>query len=218
MHLSDERALEASPAALCEVVVEVEDREGRFLSCQFAAWLPHAGLLSLPECAPPDIPAQTIPLYSAPARLAPGLIAAVRAELYDTSAGRPAAWALLEAFSGTTLQARGVSDAHGVALLLFAYPAPPRQLMGSPGGGGVPLLLQTWSLRLSAYYAPGSAAPAVLPLCALLHQPPATLLASESPATPFDTVELVFGQELIVATVGRSDRQLAVKPEGSPPS
>lgn len=223
-------------------IVEVVDREGRFQPFSFEAELPAArGLFNwLPpfEPSPPSPPAaaQSIPLYSAPARALDSGMAVVRADLWNAQANAPAAWAVLEARLGGVLQARGISDERGSIALIFPYPKPTDSPLSSPVESppllnkNVPLLEQTWELTLNAGYAPAAsdATPARLPdLRATLDQlnaPHAKLWTDLAAHEELAGVTLRYGQELILKsqdsiTVSPPAPQsvLFITPAGSPP-
>jgi hypothetical protein len=146
----------------------------------------------------------------------------VRAELWDTSAKAPAAWALLQLSLGQQFLARGVADELGRAALFFQYPAPEDFAPGSPGDGsafsqGPPLLQQTWTVRLEAFYARRSPLPRFPDLCDTLAQPPARLWPDSSGEQDFLERTLSFGQELVVRTQGDPLSRLRLTPTGSPP-
>lgn len=206
----------APPPASADYTVEVSDPLGRFLPCRLSARLPHAGLLALAGCAPLAGPASAVELFSAPARPVPAARGVVRAELYDIAgAGRPAAWAVLEVWSGGQLLGRGMADARGRALVLFPYPAP-RRAIGSPPSppGSPPSVAGAWSVELRAFYAPGDP-PAIPELCPAPPRPAAALLEGLSPYTPLVPRELLYGRELTVAT--GPGGVLLLDSTGSPP-
>lgn len=203
--------LEAGPRTLYRV--EVEDQFGRFLPCVFDLRLPQIGIARLACQSHHDVP-----LYSAPSRVAPAATAVIRAELFHRLADRPAAWALLEAYSGTTLLGRGLADAQGRVMLIAPYPALPRLAIGSPAGmGSSALTSQRWRVEFYANYA--GLAPQPLPdLCAILQQPRAILLGAESPEVVLGPVDLLFGQELLVTTATSAQSLLLLDPALSPPA
>jgi hypothetical protein len=195
----------ASPPAHAQFTLELADERGRYLSFRFDAEAPARGLFreSCGPSSPPELDVPGVPLFSAPGRMVPGGLAGVRADLWDSDAGRPAAWAVLEITAAPGVTVRGVADDRGRVLVLLPYPEPPWQT-GSPPPTAVALSEQTWTLGLAARYAP--APDPVLPpdLCAVLSQPPATLLAALSPAVALTTATLNFGQVLTLRTPGHS--------------
>jgi len=167
-----------------DMVVMVEDAQGRFLPVAFTAVTPYQKLFGL-ACLPEDLPLATIPLFSAPARPAPGGLAVVRAEL--RTAEGPAVHAVLEVLLADRLLGRGLADAQGRTVVFFPYPA---SAIGEP----VPLLQRKWDITLRARY---SHKPALKPggppdLCAVFAQPVAAPLAPSS-------ATLIYGQELFVS-------------------
>jgi hypothetical protein len=148
-----------------------------------------------------------VPLFSAPARIAPAGTAAVRADLRDAVTGAPAAWAVLEVSSAGTPVHRGVADERGSVVVLLPYPEPPWH-GPSPPPGSRALSDQTWSVSVSVRYSPAATSPPAgepPDLCAVLTQSPATLLAMLSPSSPLGAQTLAFGRELVLRTAGRSD-------------
>jgi hypothetical protein len=148
-----------------DYVVEVSDTEGRFLPFSFEVSLPQRGVYewqspvaSPPADSPPDAEQlPSVPVYSAATRRTPPGVAAVRAELQDTSTAAPAAHAAVELRHAGRLVARGLSDARGRLALLFPHPAPQRAAVTSPADSppaarNTPLVEQTWELEIEAAY------------------------------------------------------------------
>lgn len=199
-----------SPPARAELTLAVSDRGGRFLAFRFEADAPTRGLF-IEDCgipfSPPDGPIVGVPLFSAPARVAPAGTAVVRADLRDALTGAPATSAVLELSAAGTPVYRGVADERGSVVALLPYPEPPWH-SASPPPGSRALSHQTWSLSASVRYLPaiGSPPPGEPPdLCTVLTQPPATLLATVSPSVPLGAQTLTFGRELVLRTAGHSD-------------
>lgn len=202
-------------------VIEVSDRQRRFLSMSFTVDAPHRGIFGWadPTASPRGSVRPAVPLYSAATRAVPAGMAVVRADLWDTVNERPAAWAMLEAQRDGEEPSRGVADEHGRVAVMFPYPEPlPGTLsspLGSPLSGGPRLLAdQTWLLHLRGFYSPRASIPHMPALEEVLSQAPATLLASVSPPLPLSEVKLTFGKELIVKSQFRSE--LLMIPAGSP--
>lgn len=198
----------ASPPAHAQLVLELSDEQRRYLGFRFDADAPLRGLLaqSCGPASPPDVEIPGVPLFSAPSRILPGGLAAVRADLWNLDADAPAAWAVLEIEAAPGVTARGVADELGRVLVLLAYPEPPWQT-GSPPPTAVALSAQTWTLGLSLRHDPaalGAAAAAPPDLCAVLSQPPATALAALSPPVALSAATLTFGQPLTLRTPGHS--------------
>lgn len=183
------------PPASRDYLVEVRDRMGRYLPLRFHARLPQRGLC-LPESLRGSPPAsQAIPLYSAPGRPRPLPLATVRGELRDAANNRPAAWAVVEIWHRGRPLGRGVADAQGRVLLMFAWPEPEARGGASPPSppGNVPLF--SWQVQLRVF---SSLLPADLaPDCdQLLSQRWAVPLAQFSPPQPLAEVKLEYGREL----------------------
>ena len=195
----------ASPPAHAQLTLELLDDRGRYLGFRFDAEAPARGVFReiCGPSSPPELEVPGIPLFSAPSRIVPGGLASVRADLWDSAAGGPAAWAVLEVTAGPGLTARGVADERGRVLVLLPYPEPPWQT-GSPPPTAVALSEQTWTLALAARYARPPDPGPTPDLCAVLSQPPATLLAALSPPVALTAATLTFGQPLTLRTPGHS--------------
>lgn len=180
-----------------DFVLEVTDRAGRFLPYTLDLQLPVRRLLTLPVAFPLD-PREGLPLFSAPARPTPEAMAVVRTELVDAVHGGPAAWALVEARTESSL-VRGLADARGSVMLALPYP-PPHIVLGSLPGGGADLRLQTWNVDLTIHYARRDPIPQRPDLQDVLTQ----AIASTTSAT------LRFGQELVLAPI-------SITPAATPP-
>ncbi|HEY3301942.1 MAG TPA: hypothetical protein VGL70_00250 [Candidatus Binatia bacterium] len=214
---------ENPPPKLRPFVVEVTDNEGRFQPFAFTANLPVRGLFAWEErpMGSPLAPvARGVPLFSAPARSAPGGMAVIRADLWDLRADQPAPWALLEARMAGQPPVRGLADRQGRVALIFPYPEPLHSSVTSPPGSPPgserrPLFEQTWPIQLHAFYSPGRPSPRIPQLDHVLNQAPATVVSSPSPPIPLTEVSLQFGKELIVKSQSKS--ALLIIPAGSPP-
>lgn len=203
----------ASPPSTRKFTFELVDTLRRFLGFRFDVHLPaiHQGLVSL-ECtvpgSPPWLPATDVPLYSAPARIAPAGMATLRAELAEAAGGAPAAHAVLEVFTTGGPRFRGIADETGRVVVIFPYPEPTAPVGPPPPGMTRALSNQTWNVKLAARYAhpaspptgPGAAVPNI---CTVLSQPQRPLLAGTSPATPLTQATLAFGQELVLVRPGK---------------
>jgi hypothetical protein len=211
---SGDDAFWASPPGSAEIGFTVVDTTRQFLPFAFSTDVPVRGLFAEDcglEASPPAAVVGGVPLFSAPSRIAPAGIAAVRADLWDVDADAPAAWAVLEVSAGTGPVYRGVADANGRTVVLLPYPEPPWH-GSSPPPGSHSLSEQTWPLTIGVRYAPSQASPplptpspdAVPDLCAVLTQPAGTLLAADSPSTALGSQLLVFGRELVLRTPGQS--------------
>lgn len=228
-----------------DFIVEVSDDQHRFQPFQFTASLPSRGVFQWTGVDDSPLSARTsVPLFSSPARTAPGGMAVLRTELWDTSIDAPAAWAVLEAYDGDRRIAQGIADESGRVMLIFSYPAPitfapsspPGSPLGSPpGASGPPLTEQVWPLGLRALYTPDR--PVSSPLNAIdtdqsfpdlrftLTQPEATLWADAALSEVLEETNLRFGRELILKsrpTPGSPlssvrDSVLFITPAVSPP-
>jgi hypothetical protein len=208
-------------------LIEVEDSWRRFLPFSFTAELPHRGLFELPCLGSPpspiDIPAQGVPLFSSPARLVPGGMAVVRAQIEELGTKKPAAGALLEieasSASMPATRARGFADNEGRVVVMFPYPelAPPPSQRLSPSAGGQSLSSRQWSVRARIFWGPTPAGNRLPDICALLNeQPEREPLGTISPLGRLPVQTLRYGRELVL----RSEESLSVlfiNPAASPP-
>jgi hypothetical protein len=156
--------------------VEVRDRDGRFLPVRFSLDYPTAPYEpfwgGLESSTAGDLPAvwdSYVPLFSAPGRLVPAGLAALRADVavqVASPAGAvdcPASWALLHLAlppgqpDGAVRVVYGLSDELGRATLLFPYPLPEAVSASAAGGSQVgpprPLWEHEWTLQLAAFHA-----------------------------------------------------------------
>jgi hypothetical protein len=212
---------EESPPGARRYVIEVTDTRGRYLPFSFEARLPFKGLFVweanplAPESPPaPQLP-DGLPLFSAPARVPPAGMAALRAELWDAEAEAPASYALLEARYKGGLLGRGVADALGRVALFVAYPPPARTPRTSPpdsppsGAGAIPpLTKQKWTIELAARYAPAGSPPVAAQrfpdLYTVLNQKTATLWEDAARTQQLTAATLEFGRECFVRTEAAS--------------
>ncbi len=192
-------------------IVEVTDlRDRRFLPFLLNVTVPVQEGIWPWICAvsgsSPDTSSSFVPLFSSPTRSIPAGMAAIRAELRDPDAERPAAWALLEArYQGVPL-ARGLADAKGRIVLIFPYPEPARLEFSPPVGSpprerSIPLRMQQWRIDLQAFYTPDPNPPAIPDLEIIAcTQPPATLWEEETLNMPLTSTAITFGEENSVRT------------------
>lgn len=209
-------------------VVEARDREGRYLPVQARIELPAFGIVR-PACSSllPPSRRHAVPLFSASTRSVPATAAIVRAELYDRSARRPAAWAVVDASFNGRVIARGMADRNGGLVLLFAYPEP-QALWTSPPAAAtspatsppmLPLSQQSWWIDLTVRYARAESIPDVPDLCDALAQPPAQLLDdAASPSHDLTRVRLRYGEAAVLRTTNTAEheRGVLVITSGSP--
>jgi len=192
-------------------VIEVHDRQSRFVPFQFVVGLPAEW--NQDSSPPPAI--KGMPLYSAATRTAPAGMAVVRADLWDPTRGNNgevAAFAVLELYNDDHLTARGVADEYGKIAVLFPYPAPrsftvsspPGSPLSSPPGPTTPALVdQVWTFEVRAFYAanlqspPQTSTKDSLPdLDVMLAQPEAELWADEARTEKLQEVAVQFGQPM----------------------
>ena len=230
-----------SPPPAHPFVVEVVDRERRFLpaAIRLALPLPSRGVFlarppgaqGSPAGSPPEAPPPGFYLFSSPTRPRSAGVAAVRGELVDAATGAAAGHALVRVAIPGQPDRFGLADAGGRFAVQF--PLPPLagglgQLFVSPDGvppspPGPPVADRTWDLALSVFWEPAALAPLPgtdLPdLARVLDQLPADIvLAAGSPPAP-PAAEwpgtLRYDGEVVARTAG--DSRLLIVPAGSPP-
>ncbi len=211
-------ALRASPPEAAQFTIEVDHTRGRFLPFSLSVSAPTQGI-SVPACATdtwmPSMQLPAIPLFSGPARPVPAGLAAVRAQLWDTIADAPAAYAMLEIDPGTAPAQRGLADASGRVLVVLPYPPLATTLTSPPALQA--LTAQSWLLTPTVYYAAaaaGSGTSGHPDLCTLLAQSVATAPASSSPPSTPSTEPLLYGVDLVLVTPGEST--LLIDPGAAP--
>ena len=202
-----------------DFVIEVTDEQRRFQPFQFTASLPVEGIFKWDVAlGSPLSERTTIPLFSSSTRSVASGMAALRADLWDSSIDAPAAWAVIEAFTAGKFIGRGISDDAGRIAVIFPFPTPlsfaPASPPGSPLGSppvatSPPLTEQVWPLELRAFYTPvrpgvsppdfiGEAGPTLPDLRFTLTQPAATLWANAEQTEILQETNLRFGRELIL--------------------
>lgn len=199
----------ASPPMTAAFTVTVDDGLGRFLPCSFVIDAPTRGLAQ-PACAgalatAAGTTAPVVPLFSSGAREFPGGLGIVRAQLWDSAAGVTAAYASLSVTAGAAAPIVGLADRQGRVAVAVPYP-PLSTNLGSPPVGNA-LSAQAWTVALSVSYDPAVAAigpPGHPQLCALLSQPVAQALATQSPPVPITSARLLYGTDLVLRTAGES--------------
>jgi hypothetical protein len=202
-----------------DFVIEITDEQRRFQPFQFTASIPVEGIFKWDGSldSPPST-RTTVPLFSAPTRSVASGMAAIRADLWDTSLDAPAAWAVIEVFTAGKFLGRGIADDAGRIAVIFSYPTPlsfaPVSPPGSPLGSppvatSPPLTEQLWPLELRAFYTPvrpvvsppdfiEEVGPPLPDLRFTLSQPAAALWADADQAEILQETNMRFGRELIL--------------------
>jgi len=204
-----------------DFVLEARDTAGRFLPWSLGVKLPQRHLLSVdlvsgmdagsPPSSPLPSPSNTqtgsdtafLPLFSAASRPAPEGMGVLRAQLWDASAGEPAAWALIEAKAGEQRTVTGMADADGRVMLPLPYPKPALSLgssLGSPLGSGGPINQQSWPVAFTVRYRRRTPVPRLPDLVDVLLQPPVTAWQETSRTTAWTSATLRFGRDLVLAS------------------
>lgn len=201
----------AAPPVQKDFIVSVVDTLARFLPFRLELKAPVQRILDF-TCAgggfSPVLPTQPqgiVPLFSAPGRSAPGGIAILRAGIVR-GAGDPARWALVEAYSQNKILARGMADRNGQVALFFPYP---KIVLNNPMDSRPPLTEQTWPVDLKVFSALSPPEGDLPNLCEVAGQPEASPLRELAPDKPLQTLDLSFGQELLVKTKNQSELFLA---------
>lgn len=206
-----------SPPRIFSFVITVEDRLNRFLPALFGVDLPlpYRGLfLSNVTGSPADVEGRAY-LFSAPTRVIPVGMSAVRVTLWDKDADEPAAFAALR-LTINGLVWTGIADQQGRALIAFPSPLVQRLSLGSPPGSGqgspagmtwpvsVQVLYQAAHLRFLLQNTPDVPWPwSITPsLKSILdEQAPALIWQTEAgPPVPDWTGTLTYGEDLVLRT------------------
>jgi hypothetical protein len=98
--------------------------------------------------------------------------------------------------------ARGLSDASGQAALYFPYP---KIVLPNPVGNRPPLSQITWPVDLKIFAGPVPPPGSPPDICAVYAQPAASPLRQLGPNKPLQTLDLTYGQELVVQTKNKSE-------------
>lgn len=217
----------SSPPTSHSFVIEVRDERRRYVDVGFKVDLPlsYKGLfLSNLPSSPPSGSPKGFNLYSAATRTPPALLTAVRGELFDCAADKPAAHAVVRVTTEDGFSWFGLADEQGRFATLMPYPTLIDGIGGSPTANNRRLLCeQTWDLKIEVHYepthlqeVPGSR---MKDYCSILNQPQARiwLISPEDGGLPMANqhVQLTFGKEVILKTAGFS--KLLVSPAASPP-
>jgi hypothetical protein len=200
-----------------DYVVAVDDPAGRFLPAAFTVTLPlgHRGVLGQGGSPPASMPGWAH-LFSAPSRAVGAATAAVRAELWDSGAGRPAAWAVLRVLVAGRAHT-AIADVKGRALAVVPLPSVDRLRLGSPPGSGQGAPAETvWPVTVSVRYAPEAlrfpfAGRSELP-AGWVERPSLKSIFDERRAAPLEVderldpveeweAELTYGEELVLRTL-----------------
>lgn len=197
----------ASPPPSRRFVVEVRDRERRFVPVVFRLDLPYRGIYPTASQSSPGGGPPGFYLFSAPTRPPAGL-AVLRAELREPG-GAPAAHALVEV-QGPDSTWYGVADAGGTAAVMFAYPpfgaTPPTS---PPRPAALASQPQRWPISVRVRYQPSAQ---IVPPGSLLPELPSLFAQSLAPIRPTAAAppvsalaeELEFGRELVLASAPRA--------------
>jgi hypothetical protein len=200
-----------------EYAIAVDDPAGRWLPTAFSVALPlgyRGAFLSGSAASAPGGPGRAY-LFSSPTRPVSAGAAAIRADLWDADAERPAAYAVLRAtVEGVAHTA--VADEGGRVLLVLPVPSVDRLRLGSPPGSGQGAPAgNRWPVRVQAWYEPGalrfpfagrsdldpawSARPSIKSV--LDEQRGALVWQEEGQAPAGDhAAELAYGEELLLRT------------------
>ena len=180
------------------LVVEVQDTGGRYTSFSFQVALPVRGLATFPcQLAEPIANlGDTLPLFSTPMRPITAGLGVVRADLFDATAGAPAAGAVLEIRFSTGPLWRGIADDQGRVAVPFVFPSPePASPPPAP-----PPLDSTWTATVGVRRAAGGLGPAPQDICGTLAQPGGRVWSNATLTTLLTSAEVRFQQELVLRT------------------
>ena len=139
-------------------VVTVRDTLGRYLPEVLMYRLDQTGAVLVNGLPDASRGPRLAYLFSAPTRPPLPGIAAVRADLVDSDANAPAAWAVIRVqVAGQTEVWTGIADDQGRATVFVPYPPVDRLRLGSPPGSGQGNITgQSWDLTVNVWYSPAS--------------------------------------------------------------
>lgn len=188
---------------LTRFIVEVEDRERRFLTAvfQIALPLPQRGIF----------PAY---LFSAPTRAPLPGEATVRGQLIQAEDETPAAHARLELRAFPTQDPiTAIADSQGRFLILFPYPG----LHHAAPDSGDPLPQRRWTLTVQIFYQPDTLTylreTAVPDLRTIFEQEQGAIWTQQpGPPQPQAEFTLFYGQPLVLRTEGLSTLRISPAP------
>lgn len=213
-----------NPKDIRRFIIEIEDKMQRFLPVIFSVDLPlpYTGIFLVgDEYIPYDDGIPGFYLFSAPTRSASSGLAAVRGQLIERAANRPAAHAVLE-IKVNNRKWYGITDKQGCFAVLFPYPVFITTFSASLPDEQQPLPLneQIWDLTTRVRYYPEA-----LEYPGDEEKPELRSIFGQHPGVIWSTTELyssemssdlIFGQELILRTGGLSESILWIDKEGSP--
>jgi hypothetical protein len=195
--------------------ITVRDTSQHYHSFTFTVDVPTHKIASW-TCVNPlvalDLPESYVPAYTTSSHPVPPGMAALRADLYDPAADKPAVHAVLEVLLNGVVLGRSIADPRGCVLVTFPVPTPIDTDPADPDSFGVPLMQQVWNLSLRAFYAPVDPVPDVMDLCAVLNQPAANLWRrwiSAANRQAFTTVALRYGRETSAVSFTAGDTPLS---------
>jgi hypothetical protein len=213
----DAAAAMTSPPVTHRFLIQVADRQRRFLAMAFSVDLPFPGIF--PTGAQPALnPPPGVYLFSAPTRSPTPTQAVVRAQLTALigATRQAAAYAVLEVTTPDGQLWYGLADEHGQVATLFPYPTF-STTAGGPPSPPPPVQPRQWLLTVRVRYAPawlvwptGARSP---DLASIFSQPLALLWSS--PPTPGGqplpqlAPRLSFGEELVLRTATESSLLLS---------
>lgn len=167
--------------------IEVWDHQGRYLPVSLALPLPYPEPGLFPPAAPSGPSPPGLTLFAAPTRSGePGFLA-LRAQLWNTAAGAPAAHAMLEVTEGARLW-HGLADHRGSVAVLLPWP------VRREGDASFPITLRVRS--------PATPSEGPVPeLRLVLNQPPGLLRPSQSgPDQQQWTLSVPYNREFTLRT------------------
>lgn len=214
-----------SPPCPRRFIIEVLDRQQRFLPVAFSADLPYRGIYPTEGMSSP--PQRRLPgfyLFSAPTRPRTASLGIIRAQLEEKGTQNPAGYAVLAIGVPGNKTWYGLADERGCAAVFLPYPVFSGRSGGSsPVSSPVEVREQHWDVSIRVQYDPTAlrfpAGSKIPDLRSVLNQAPGSIwstlaLQHEQPVTRLPA-ELIFGQELVVRT--DSAPVLLISRAASPP-
>lgn len=210
----------AKLANASDLIVTVRDQLERFQPFQFPITEPTRGLfdwtsmdfspIASPVIASPGLPVLVVPLFSTAARPVPAGLAVVRADLRQVlpanENGLKASWAVMDVlYKGKTV-GRGVADVDGRVAVILPYPPP---AISSTGSGvpaaTLPLCQQSWTIAIEVRFQTTDPEVEFPDLAGVLASPKVTPQDPSGLDGLPGVLSLVYGQETIVRTLGKSE-------------
>ena len=197
---------ESSPPLTEQFIVQVEDRQKRFLKVAAIVEAPYPDDRFFKETfSSPPASYKGFRLFSAPTRTVKSHLAVVRAYLWDNSQNKKAAHAVLKvSITGIGTPWVGIADENGIIAVIFPYPLTMQSIDVSPPSSRIPIHMQTWKISVRAFYGGTDMTPlpnTELPnLANIIQQKKAKIFETAATSADEITGDLTLGEELVLRT------------------